>query len=393
MHPFCSAVASLREKGLTNVDGMWQGYLIVRCFPQDSWEALEATQRSERDARGRMSIVDIENEDRKNTGRAGKCGKTALLARCLHPNVNNLESSEETLLATHGRTFHFAARFLPPTQRRQVIVLYAFFRILDDLVDKPPEECGVEDIRDELAAWKDWFGAGYPFPAPHEPLGARLAALLAQCPIPVAIFFDFLDGLTGDLEPREMRDFQELYRYCYCVAGTVGLAMAHVLGATSRQAQVAAQNLGIAMQLTNILRDIGGDLACGRVYLPQEELTRFGSSRDHLIQLYREQRGPDERFRALMRYQIARAHCYYMRGMSGIWLLPRKSRLPILIASRLYRRILTVIEHQQYDVLRARAATSFPEKVREATIAFMLARLWHYGEADVSSEREELLED
>ncbi len=341
-----------------------------------------------------MSIVEIENEDRKNTGRVGKHSKTGLPARYLLPSGNDSESeSEETLLATHGRTFHFAARFLPPPQRRQVIVLYAFFRILDDLVDKPPQGRSVEDIRDELAAWKGWFGAGYPFPAPREPLGTHLAALLAECPISVAIFSDFLDGLTGDLEPREMRDFQELHHYCYCVAGTVGLAMAHVLGATSRQALLAAQNLGIAMQLTNILRDVGGDLACGRLYLPQEELTHFGSSRDHLTRLYREQRGPDERFRALMRYQIARAHRYYLRGMSGIWLLPRKCRLPILIAGRLYRRILTAIEHQQYDVLRSRAATSFPEKLREAIIAFMLARLWHYGEADASSEKGAWLEE
>lgn len=295
--------------------------------------------------------------------------------------LTTVSSSDEWLLATYGRTFHFAACFLPPKHRRQVLPLYAFFRTLDDLVAQPVEGNRIEDIHIELDAWKGWFARGYSFPAPREPLGSRLAAVLAEHPIPIVIFSDFLDGLASDLEPREIRDFRELYRYCYRVAGKVGLAMAHILGASSTQALAAAQSLCIGMQLTNILRDVGGDLASGRVYLPQEDLERFGSSRTHLVQLHREQRGPDDRFRALIRYQVARAHHYYVRGMSGIWLLPHNCRLPILIAGRLYRRILTVIEQKNYDVLRSRAVTSFPEKVREAAIAFTLDQLWCHGEA------------
>ncbi len=147
------------------------------------------------------------------------------------------------------------------------------------------------------------------------------------------------------------------------------------------------------MQLTNILRDVGGDLASGRIYLPQEDLARFGSSRAHLVQLYRDRHGPDERFRALMRYQVTRAHRYYVHGMSGIWLLPRNCRLPILVAGRLYRRILTAIERKNYDVLRSRAATSFPEKLREAAIAFTLDQLWRRGEEWPSTDVGVLLED
>ena len=229
-------------------------------------------------------------------------------------------------------------------------------------------------------------------PAPEEPLGSRLASVLAERPVPTEVFLDFLDGLASDVEAREIHDFQELYRYCYRVAGTVGLAMAHILGVNSPQALAAAQNLGIAMQLTNILRDVGGDLEVGRIYLPREDMERFGSSHSHLVSLYREQRGPDDRFRALMRYEVVRAHGYYVRGMSGIWLLPRNCRLTILIAGRLYRRILTVIEHRNYDVLRSRAATSLQEKLREAAIAFTLERLWRHGEA-FSTTDEVLIED
>ena len=207
-------------------------------------------------------------------------------------------STDEWLLATHGRTFHFASRFLAPKMRRDVITLYAFFRTLDDLVDIPVEGRSIEDIRIELDAWKSWFSKGRSFSAPRESLGSRLATVLNEHCVPTTIFLDFLEGMTFDLEPQQIYNFSELYRYCYRVAGTVGLAMAHILGANSTQALDAAENLGIAMQLTNILRDIGGDLALGRIYLPREDLERFGCSSDHLAQLYWNRRC-DERFRCL----------------------------------------------------------------------------------------------
>ncbi len=301
--------------------------------------------------------------------------------------------SDEWLLATYGRTFHFAARFLSPKLRQDVVTLYAFFRTLDDLVDIPAEGHRIEDIRMELKAWQSWFTGSRSFPAPREPLGSRLAAVLAEHHVPTAIFLDFLEGMISDLEPQEICDFSGLYRYCYRVAGTVGLAMTHIMGVNSAQALAAAENLGIGMQLTNILRDMGGDLAAGRIYLPRDELEHFGCSRDHLLQLFMDQRGPDARFRALMRYQVDRAHRYYVRGMSGIWLLPPECRLPILVASRLYRRILTVIERKGYDVLRSRASTGFPEKVREAAIAFTIDRLWSRGETCPSTGAEALLEN
>jgi phytoene synthase len=294
-------------------------------------------------------------------------------------------NEDEWLLATHGRTFHFASRFLTPKMRRDVVTLYAFFRTLDDLVDIPVKGRSIEDIRIELETWKSWFSKGRSFPAPREPLGSRLAAVLTEHYVPTTIFLDFLEGMAFDLEPQQIRNFSDLYRYCYRVAGTVGLAMTYILGVNSTQALVAAENLGVAMQLTNILRDIGGDLALGRIYLPEEDLKRFDCSLDHLAHLYWSQRC-DDRFRALMRFQVARAHDYYIRGMSGIWLLPRNYRFPILLASRLYRRILTVVEHRDYNVLRSRASTSFTEKVREAAIAFMLERLWSRGERRLNTE-------
>ena len=327
----------------------------------------------------------------KQTNHLEYPSQSIALHTCSLPTTANLPNEE--LLATHGKTFYFASRFLPLELRHPVIILYAFFRTLDDLVDEPTPGRVSADVRAELEAWKSWLSKNGSFPAPREALGRSLHAVLEEHPIPTTIFLDFLNGLISDLGPCEIRNFSEMHHYCYRVAGTVGLAMAHMLGVRSPTALMAAQNLGIAMQLTNILRDIGSDLAADRVYLPRDELERFDYSRMDLLKLSQKQQQPDQRFLALMRYQVQRARYYYATSMHGIWLLPPDCRLPILIAGRLYQRILTVIEHNHYDVFRARAATNLTEKVYEATIAFILDRLWRSKEAWTNSEMEALLGD
>ena len=295
-----------------------------------------------------------------------------------YPAVEN--GDEASLLASHGRTFHFATRFMPAARRSQVVTLYAFFRTLDDLIDCPEPGRSVAQVRAELDAWRAWLDSDHRQLAPREPLGAHLAAILEEHRIPTSICHDFLRGLVMDLERREFEHFADLREYCYCVAGTVGLAMAHLLGARSAQALQAAEDLGIAMQLTNVLRDVGGDLRLGRVYLPTDELRAAGISREHLWALVTAGDGPDGAVRALLRAQVARAYGYYQRGMAGIWLLPEETRLPILIAARLYRAILTCIHRNHYDVLRRRAATTLPHKVSEAARALVLVSLWRRGE-------------
>lgn len=294
----------------------------------------------------------------------------------------------EYLLATQGKTFSFATRFFPATVRHAVTSLYAFFRTLDDLVDERGEGWCRHDVEQELDAWHNWFATGACEPAPREPLGTRIATLLETYQIPIILFDDFLHGLRSDLEPVLIHDFHELYQYCYRVAGTVGVSMTYVLGARSIQAQWAAKQLGVAMQLTNILRDLGSDLAVGRSYLPHVELARFGFSPERLLLLSQIQQGPDEQFCALMRYQIQRARSYYQAGLHGAWLLDPSCRLPVLLAGRLYQRILTRIEQKQYDVLRSRVATASFTKLREAGIVWLLDLLWRYGEVKASSEQE-----
>lgn len=295
--------------------------------------------------------------------------------------VRPAASDDVSLLATHGRTFHFATKFMPQALRGKVVALYAFFRTLDDLVDVPGDGSrGEARVRAELNAWRVWFEAGHHQRAPREPLGAQVAAIMDEHELPTALFLDFLSGLVMDLDQAGVERMADLRAYCYRVAGTVGLAMAHLLGARSREALQAAEALGIAMQLTNILRDVGGDLRLGRLYLPADELLAAGISREHLRGLVESGAGPDEAVRTLLRAQVARAHAYYQRGMAGIWLLPAETRLPILIAARLYRAILTAIDRNNYDVLRWRAATSPREKLAEALRAGALVYLWRGGE-------------
>jgi phytoene synthase len=297
----------------------------------------------------------------------------------------------EALLARHARTFAFAARWLPPDRRRAATILYAFCRTLDDMVDDLDPGQDARAVLDELAGWRAWFLAGRAGQAPREPLGASLAALQAEHDIPVDCFLDLIDGLAADAAPRELRDAAQLRRYCHDVAGTVGIAMAHVLGAPEPPAVAAAEALGVAMQLTNILRDVGEDLTRDRLYLPLDELARDGSSRAHLAGLAAAGRGPDDIFRAVMRRQVARAYAWYDRGLAGIDLLPDDCQAPIRIAGRLYRRILIVIERRDYDVLRRRAATTRFEKAWEAGRA--LAEAWRPGVISSAAARRAPLRD
>ncbi|MDQ3699618.1 MAG: squalene/phytoene synthase family protein, partial [Chloroflexota bacterium] len=178
-----------------------------------------------------------------------------------------------------------------------------------------------------------------------------------------------IEGVRSDTDRTAMQTFPELREYCYRVAGTVGLAMCHVLGATTPEACRRAERLGIAMQLTNCLRDVGEDLGRGRVYLPADDLRRFDGSHDALTA-----RQVTPPFVALMQHEVARARAYYEAGMPGIFLLPPECRLPILIAGRLYRAILGRIEARGYDVFTRRAATSGTHKVWAVGQAYITLR-------------------
>jgi phytoene synthase len=275
--------------------------------------------------------------------------------------------SQSTALAvfrTRARTFWFAAYFLPPHARGAVNGLYSFARAVDDLVDEP-SSLKTEQIRSILSAWHVWLGAPRsPDAAPNARIASEVLPVLVDHGVPARYLQVLVEGVASDLNPRELAGWPELREYCVQVASSVGLAMCHLLGAGDDPlARQAAVELGIAMQLTNILRDLWDDVNAGRVYLPADELAEHGFSRDHLVWLGERviadgRSAIDDRFRRLMRGQIERARAHYERGLEGIWRLPGDARFAILVASRLYGAILAVIEAADYDVFSRRAATS-----------------------------------
>jgi phytoene synthase len=282
-------------------------------------------------------------------------------------------AERQRLLASRARTFALATRFLSRGDRDAVAVLYVFCRTVDDLVDEPPPDMSRAAIAASLAEWRGWLERGLPpraLPQPTE-LAAALREVVHEHEVPTRYLTGLIDGVSSDLEPVRVADFAALRRYAVQVAGTVGLVMCHVLGARDPDALAASVELGIAMQLTNILRDVGADLRADRVYLPIDELAAHGYTPAGLLALGANPTlaGPD--FEALMRHQIARARGYYERGLVGVWRLPRRTRVAILLAGRLYRAILDEVECSIPAVLTRRVTTSRRRKLSE--VAYALA--------------------
>jgi 15-cis-phytoene synthase len=286
--------------------------------------------------------------------------------RSLISDLASPTSAASQIMSTHAKTFRFASRFLPVEYRDPTVRLYSFFRTLDDLVDESPDEDLVRAcVRQEIDDWTVWFQQDCAGLAPRSEIGDHVAQIKRDFGIPASIFLDFLDGLRSDLTPVTPENVREVEHYSYKVASTVGLSMAHVFGATTPQAKDAATSLGIAMQLTNILRDVGGDLQRKRIYIPQTLLDEFQLDPQGLIQLWQAGNGPDDRFRGVVQSMIHRADEHYRAGIEGVRLLPADVQLPILVAARLYRQILRELEANDLDSLRKRVSTSRFQKLAE----------------------------
>jgi phytoene synthase len=253
-----------------------------------------------------------------------------------------------------ARTFSLACRLLPRELRDDVYLLYLVFRTLDDLVDdgRPEAAAHVEAVE----AW----AARRPGPRTREV--EVLEELAARHPIPRDAFTDFCAGMRHDLEGCEMRTEADVDVYCYQVAGTVGVVMTAILGSRDFEvARPAAAALGMAMQRTNILRDVDEDLEGGRVYLARETVARFGGSL-----------APGRR-EALMRDQIGRADRLYERGCAGIGLLLH-GRRAVSAAAGMYREILRQIEREGYGAASGRVVVARPRKLFIAARRGVLAR-------------------
>lgn len=279
----------------------------------------------------------------------------------LRPAASPAEPYGE-VIAAKGRTFAFAAALLPARVRRDVTLLYAFCRHLDDLADE-----GGSAEHEVLRRWQRWLQGEAP--APDAELGAAISDLTARTPGLAAPLAELAAALVEDTYPQALQREDDLDRYCHGVAGTVGIAMALVLGVREAAALAAADALGRAMQRTNVLRDIAEDLARGRCYLPRESLAAAGLEPDDLR--FEQLRGlRRSSFEALLAAQSARARRDYARGLRGIAYVPPDCRLGITAAAYAYRAILDEVERLGVNVLRIRASTTRWTKMRLALQAW-----------------------
>lgn len=255
----------------------------------------------------------------------------------------------QTLMHRKAHTFRLASSFLPVSIRNDVRVLYAYFRTVDDLADEPNV-----DAASRLDAIEHSFSAG----ESREPLICEVLRIATRYGIPLSVLSEILRGARSDIAHAPFTSLDQLYGYSDLVAGSVGATLSYVLGDPCAEAQHSARKLGIAMQFTNVLRDVGEDLDRGRVYLPLEELSRVGISLDDLGQ-----RRIESGFRTLMASQISRARHLYADGLKGLPYLRPTCRPAVVTAASLYSAILSKIESMDYDVFSARAHLTSREKL------------------------------
>ena len=249
----------------------------------------------------------------------------------------------ESVIAIHSKSFLLASALLPLEKRHAVRALYAFCRVTDDIVDR-----GNNDSRTQLEQWRRRILVHHP--PPDDLVAIAWADARLRYRVPVRYAEQLIEGVARDLTQSRYQTFEELAAYCYGVASTVGLMSMHVIGYAGAHAIPYAIKLGVALQLTNILRDVGEDWRAGRLYLPSEDLAQFGLTEEDVA------RGRvTDAWRSFMRYQIARNRLLYAEAAPGIALLDRDGRFAIAAAAGLYQGILQDIEAHDYDVFSRRA--------------------------------------
>ena len=283
-----------------------------------------------------------------------------------------------------SKTFYWGSAFLPPAKRRAVWAIYALCRTVDDIVDEVADSLspraghlrGVDAPIRSLDYWRRSLERIYQgYGNADNPIQSAWMDMLTHYPVPFQAVIDLLDGVEMDLTRNRYQNFDELYVYCYRVAGTVGLLTSSIFGYQCEEALSHAVELGVALQLTNILRDIGEDARRNRIYLPQDEMERFGYSEADLMT-----GTVDEAFCKLMRFQIARTEDYYQRAQPGIALLSQDCRLAVSLSSTLYHHILDRIRLNKYNVFTRRATVPLKTKLVTASQQWMLQQFGMHHE-------------
>jgi phytoene synthase len=297
------------------------------------------------------------------------------------PSLSSIEEAYELcrqVTAKYSKTFYMGTLLMAPAKRRAIWAIYLWCRRTDELVDGPQAQFTNEKTLDRWESQLESVFAG----CPVDDEDVALVDTLEKFPLDIQPFRDMIAGQRMDLHRSRYETFQDLELYCYRVAGTVGLMSTTVMGIDTElytapwhpkepiDPTPQAVALGIANQLTNILRDVGEDARRGRIYLPLEDLAQFHYTEADLMAGV-----VDDRWRALMAFEIDRARHYYAEAEAGIRLLSPDARWPVWAALDLYRQILDVIEENGYDVFTRRAYVPSPRKLVTLPGALLKARV------------------
>ncbi|WP_079679427.1 15-cis-phytoene synthase CrtB [Planktothrix sp. PCC 11201] len=293
----------------------------------------------------------------------------------------SLEDSYELcrqVTAEYAKTFYLGTQLMPEAKRRAIWAIYVWCRRTDELVDGPMAATTTEETLDRWEEHLEAVFAGHP----KDDVDVALVDTLHRFPLDIQPFRDMIAGQRMDLYRNRYQTFQELELYCYRVAGTVGLMSTAVMGIEPPLAtpwnpnpEIIIPNqeaiaLGIANQLTNILRDVGEDARRGRIYLPLDDLALFNYTEADLLKGI-----VDERWQGLMRFEIQRARKFYAEAERGISVLNQDIRWPVWTALILYRQILDAIERNHYDVFSKRAYVPKVRKMISLPIALLRAKV------------------
>jgi 15-cis-phytoene synthase len=266
--------------------------------------------------------------------------------------------------AQSGSSFYYSFLFLEPPRRQAITALYAFCREVDDVVDECPDAALA---RTKLAWWRAEIGALFAGHPTH-PVTQALTDSLKNFSLPQEQLLEIIDGMEMDLDQVRYADFRALHLYCYRVASVVGLLAAEIFGYSDRMTLKYAHDLGLAFQLTNIIRDVGEDARRGRVYLPQDELARFGVTETDLLQA---RYGGN--FSRLMEFQVERARTTYRQAFAQLPAADRKAQRAGLIMAAIYRATLDEIVRDGYRVLDRRTSLTPLRKLWLAGKTWILA--------------------
>ncbi len=254
------------------------------------------------------------------------------------PTIVSVDPAKITRQSKSNLALAFVS--LDRERRRDITTFYAFCRVIDDLADAT--QLNANEKRLGLAAWRSWLSA----PGNNEdPLAARVRVLIAKYQLPPAMLEEIIAGVEMDLSISRYATFADLRLYCYGVASAVGLVSIEIFGYRNPACREYAVELGLALQTTNIIRDIGKDMRLGRIYLPQEEMARFGYSEAEMLRAER-----NERFLALMKFQAERSHAFYRKAAELLPPEERRSMVAAEIMASIYRTLLRRIEADGFCV-------------------------------------------